>query len=48
VEYLTLSADNSLEIPLNFGSGMREAVLVVSGTTRYTRQPAAYRFTFIP
>ncbi|MFZ5808944.1 MAG: hypothetical protein ACOY16_06660 [Chloroflexota bacterium] len=48
VEYLTLFADNTLELPLSFGSGMREAVLVVSGTTRYTRQPAAYRFKFIP
>jgi hypothetical protein len=27
---------------------MSEAVLVVSGTTRYTRQEAHYRFTLQP
>ena len=28
--------------------GINEVVLVVSGTTRYTRLPAAYRFHFSP
>jgi len=48
VEYLTLSADNSLEIPLDFDNGVSEVVLVVTGTTRYTRQPTGYRFYFTP
>jgi hypothetical protein len=43
-----LSADNSASLPLLFGEGVDEAILVVSGTTRYTRQPAAYRFSFQP
>ena len=48
VEYLTLSPDVSLELPLLFDEGVREVILVVSGTTRFTRQPAAYRFYFTP
>jgi hypothetical protein len=40
--------DNTASIPLDFGNGMDEAVLVVSGTTRFTRQPAAYRYGFLP
>ena len=48
VEQIELSADNAAEIPLHLGAGVEEAVLVVSGTTRFTRQPAAYRFYFSP
>ncbi len=48
VETLTLNADNSLELPLEFGGDLREVVLVISGTTRFTRQPTAYRFFFSP
>ncbi len=40
-----LSADMTAEIPLQIGGGVREAILVVSGTTRYTRLPTAYRIT---
>jgi hypothetical protein len=43
-----LSADNSASLPLLFDEGVDEAVLAVSGTTRFTRQPAAYRFFFQP
>ena len=43
-----LTPDNSASLPLKFDEGVDEAILVVSGTTRYTRQPAAYRFTFQP
>jgi len=46
VQSVELNRDNSASIPLDFGEGVEEAVLVVSGTTRYTRQPAAYRFSF--
>ncbi|HEC61916.1 MAG TPA: hypothetical protein ENI27_06635 [bacterium] len=45
VQYLSLSADNVVDIPLNFAG---DVVLVVTGTTRFTRQPATYRFNFTP
>lgn len=45
VEQFSLSGENTLEIPLEIGSGVDEAIVVVSGTTRYTRQKAAYRFS---
>jgi len=48
VEYLTLAADNTAEIPISIGGEVDEVVLVVTGTTRFTRQPAAYRFEFLP
>ena len=45
VESLKLSADNSLDIPLNLGDDVREVILVVSGTTPFTRQKADYEFS---
>ncbi len=48
VEHLPLDADNTLDIPLSFGNGVDEVVLVLSGTSRFTRQPAAYRVHFSP
>lgn len=45
VQYLDLGADNRVEVPLSLGAEVDEAVLVVSGTTRFTRQKAAYRFS---
>ena len=39
---ITLNADQTAEIPLSLKDG-REAVLIVVGTTRFTRQPAAYQ-----
>jgi hypothetical protein len=48
VEHIPLNAGNTLDIPLSFGNGADEVVLVVSGTTRFTRQPAAYRVHFSP
>ena len=44
VEYLTLNPDVSIEIPLEIGGETDEIILVVTGATRYTRQPAAYQF----
>ena len=41
VTHIDLNADQTAEIPLSLNSG-EEAVLVVAGTTRFTRQPAAY------
>lgn len=43
VEYITLTADQSAEIPIRIGGDVRSVVLVVSGTTRFTRQAAGYR-----
>ncbi len=47
VTMLSLSADNLGEYTLSL-DGREEAVLVVAGTTRYTRQKAAYRFEIVP
>jgi hypothetical protein len=44
VEYITLDAEAAADIPLHIGGDVDEVVLVVSGTTRFTRQPAAYLF----
>ena len=48
VKYLTLDDENSLEIPLEIGGDVDEVVLVIVGTTRYTRQLASYQFQFLP
>ena len=42
VTHIPLNPDQTAEIPLSLGSG-EEAVLVVTGTTRFTRLPAAYQ-----
>ena len=48
VEYLSLSAENQVEIPITIGEGgVQEVVLVVTGTTRFTRQKADYQFELI-
>jgi hypothetical protein len=44
VQPIPLSADNTATIPV----GSDDSILVVSGTTRFTRQPATYRFSFVP
>ncbi len=48
VEPIHLSSDNTATIPLDLGRSIDDAILVVSGTTRFTRQPATYRFSFLP
>jgi hypothetical protein len=48
VEYISLTPDNTAQIPISINGDVDEVVLVVTGTTRYTRQPAAYRFEFLP
>ena len=45
VEQFTLEGDNSLSIPIQIGGDIDEAILVVSGTTRFTHQKAAYQFS---
>jgi len=42
VTHIPLNADQTAEIPLSLNAG-EEAVLIVTGTTRYTRLPAAYQ-----
>ncbi|MEK6222398.1 MAG: immune inhibitor A, partial [Chloroflexota bacterium] len=44
VDYLNLNPDNTLDIPLDIGKN--NVVLVVVGTTRFTRQLANYSVSF--
>lgn len=48
VEYLTLDADNILELELDISGSVENVTLVIMGTTRFTRQPASYSFEFLP
>jgi immune inhibitor A len=41
VTQIALNPDQTADIPLSLKSG-EEAILIVTGTTRFTRQPAAY------
>ena len=45
VETLELDQNNSASLQLSLGSDVKEVILVVSGTTRFTRQVANYRLT---
>ena len=48
IQYLTVSAENQVEIPIAIGEGgVQEVVLIVTGTTRFTRQKADYQFELI-
>lgn len=46
VETIALEAGQTASIPLQLGGQVGDAVVVVSGTTRFTTQPADYRFRF--
>ncbi len=48
VEYLSLDEDMTTEIAFEIGGSVDEVVLVIQGTTRYTRQKAAYNLEFLP
>ena len=48
VEYIPLSAGNVADISLRIGGDVDEAILVVTGTTRFTRQEAGYQFELRP
>ncbi len=48
VQNIPLNSINGVEFPLVMDSDVSEAVLVVSGTTRYTRQPANYQIEIVP
>jgi hypothetical protein len=47
VTYISLQPDTTTEIPISLNEDTDEAVLVVTGLTRYTRQKAAYRIEII-
>jgi immune inhibitor A len=45
VQNITLQPDITADIPFTIGNGVDDVVLVVSGTTRFTRQLAPYRYS---
>jgi hypothetical protein len=45
VQYISPNPDVSANIPFTIGEGVDEVIFVVSGTTRFTRQLAPYRFS---
>jgi immune inhibitor A len=47
VSLYELPGDNILEIPIHIGDQVSEVILVVSGTTRITRQQAGYEFQLL-
>jgi len=46
VEEITLDENLTASVPLELGGDVEDAVLVVSGTARFTTQEATYRFSF--
>ncbi len=48
VQTIELDDSQSFSLPLDFTGDLEDVVLVVSGTTRFTRQPAIYRFRLVP
>ena len=44
VQYISLTAEVTADIPLHIGGDIDEVILVVSGTTRFTRQLATYQY----
>lgn len=44
VEQQILDSDQHLSIPVDFNADVNEIILTISGSTRFTRQPAIYRF----
>lgn len=48
VEQFDLSGENLIEVPISIGGDTRKIILVVSGTARYTRQPARYTLSILP
>ena len=48
VREVMLDGSNAGSIDVELGGSFDSAVLIVSGTTRYTWQPAAYTFEVLP
>ena len=47
VEKFALNGENRLQILVDFRGGVNEIILVVSGTSRFTNQPANYQYSLI-
>jgi immune inhibitor A len=45
VQPVFLLTDQTASIPINIGGNVQEVVLIISGTSRFTRQPAAYEIS---
>jgi hypothetical protein len=48
VQIIDVPESNVFDIPLELGGDVDDVTLVVMGATRFTRQSAAYRFSFVP
>jgi immune inhibitor A len=48
VQNVALSPEQTASIPIHISQGIKQVVLVVSGSTRFTRQPATYQFSVQP
>jgi hypothetical protein len=48
IEDISLAADNTADVSIEIGEDVDEAILVVTGTTRFTRQKAPYRLSLSP
>jgi hypothetical protein len=48
VQKFELDGENVIDIPLSFDKDVDEVILVISGTTRFTRQKAVYQFSIRP
>ncbi len=48
VEKIDLPESNAIEVPVSIGGDIDEVVMVVSGTSRFTRQKAFYQFSVLP
>jgi hypothetical protein len=48
VQVLELDDSQRVDIPIEIGGEVSEVVLVVTGTTRFTRQQARYQFEILP
>jgi immune inhibitor A len=48
VQTFSINSGDRLEVPLSLGGSIDQVTLVVSGTTRHTRQPAVYQFSVLP
>ena len=48
VERISLNTKNEVDIPIDLGGDVDSVVLIVMGTTRYTREKATYRYKIVP
>ena len=48
VERISLNTKNEVDIPIDLGGDVDSVILIVMGTTRYTREKATYRYKIVP